>query len=188
MLSWIAGHVTGWWTGMSAKLTAKRDVGKGAARGYSWPPFENGNRAAEKHGVYLKKFEPEERQEIEEIAESLREAVPLYSPSFEPTLRMCAARIWRWRRAYRYLSERGEDASRGLLRDLNTLERSLQRDFDSLGVSPRAAAELGVSLTRLAAASDDEAPPFDWSALERDERIELERLLAKGRKANGDRA
>jgi hypothetical protein len=175
---------------VSANTPAKRNVGKGPARGYSWAPFENGNRAALKHAVYLSKFNDDERAEVEEIADALRDALPVYSPSFEPTLRMCAARIWRWRRAYRYPSERGEDASRGLLRDLNTLERSLQRDFDSLGVSPRAAAELGVSLTKLAAVSEDDAPPFDWNALEQRERRTLERLLAKGRRAaeNGDGA
>jgi hypothetical protein len=172
---------------MSAKVPAKRDPGKGAARGYSWPPFENGNRAALTHGVYLQKFQPGERQEIEEIAESLREAVPLYSPAFEPTLRLCAARVWRWRRAYRYLADRGKDVSHVLLRDLNTLERALQRDFDNLGVSPRSASELGINLIKLAAAGGDDEPPFDWNALERKERRELERLLAKGR-ANGNGA
>ena len=171
----------GWWAAVSAKVPAKRDTGKGAARGYSWPPFEIRNRAALTHGVYLQKFADDERAEIEEIAESLREAVPLYSPSFEPTLRMCAARIWPWRRAYRYLSERGEDASRGLLRDLNTLERSLQRDFDSLGVSPRAAGELGVNLAKLAATGVDDGAPFNWNAPNTKECAELDRLLAKGR-------
>jgi hypothetical protein len=166
---------------VSAKTPAKRNVGKGPARGYSWPPFENGNRAALKHAVYLSKFNDHERAEVEEIADALRDALPVYSPSFEPTLRVCAARIWRWRRAYGYLSERGEDASSGLLRDLNTLERSLQRDFDCLGVSPRAAAELGVSLTKLAAVSKDEEPPFNWNALNRTERAELDRLIKKGR-------
>jgi hypothetical protein len=70
---------------------------------------------------------------------------------------MTATRIWRWRRAYAYLSEHGEDPSRALLRDLNVLERSLQRDLADLGVSPRAAAELGVNLARLAAARTSQA-------------------------------
>jgi hypothetical protein len=156
-------------------------AGKGPARGYSWPPFENGNRTALTHGVYLTKFSEDDRAEIEEIADSLRAAVPVYSASFEPTIRMCAARVWRWRRAYAYLSERGEDASRALLKDLNTLERSLQRDLADLGVSPKAAAELGVNLARLAAVNPEEGPAFDWNALDREERRQLERLLAKGR-------
>jgi len=36
-------------------------------------------------------------------------------------------------------------------------------------------------LTKLAAVSEDEAPPFNWNALNRTERAELDRLLAKGR-------
>jgi hypothetical protein len=167
---------------VSAKTPATRGngAGKGPARGYSWPPFENGNRAAVKHGVYLENFSDDERAEIEAIADSLRAAAPLYSPAFEPTIRMTAARIWRWRRAYAYLSERGEDASRALLRDLNVLERSLQRDLADLGVNPRAAAELGVNLARLAAASGEDEPDFDWNALDPGERRTLSALLAKG--------
>ena len=162
---------------------AKRNgAGKGPARGYSWPPFENGNRAAVKHGVYLEKFNEVERAEIEELADALRAAVtPLfYSSAFEPTIRMTAARIWRWRRAYAYLAEHGEDASRALLKDLNVLERSLQRDLSELGVNPRSAAALGVDLARLAAASAGDEPEFDWSALSLDERRTLSALLAKG--------
>lgn len=93
---------------------------------------------------------------------------------------MTATRIWRWRRAYAYLSEHGEDPSRALLRDLNVLERSLQRDLADLGVSPRAAAELGVNLARLAAASGEDEPGFDWNALNPGERRTLSALLAKG--------
>src|SRR5436309_740084 len=112
---------------MSAKVPAKRGGNwNGERPAWSRAPFETANRAAVKHAVYLAKFNDEERAEVEEIADALRVALPVYSPAFEPTLATCAARIWRWRRAYSYLSERGEDASRGLLRDLNTLERSLQ--------------------------------------------------------------
>jgi hypothetical protein len=140
-------------------------VGKGPARGYSWPAFEVGNRAAVRHGVYLTKFGEGERGEIEEIAESLRSAATclFYSPAFEPLIQMAAARIWRWRRGYAYLAEHGEEASAALLRDLNVLERSLQRDLADLGVNPRSAAELGVDLVRLAAATEEE---FDFGAAE----------------------
>jgi hypothetical protein len=79
-----------------------------------------------------------------------------YSPSFEPMLRMTAARVWRWRRAYAYLAEHGEDASRALLKDLNVLERTLQRDLADLGINPRSAAALGVDLVRLPAAASAE--------------------------------
>jgi len=154
----------------------------GSRPAWSRQPFENGNRAAVKHGVYLEKFNDAERAEIDEIADSLRAAVaPLfYSAAFEPTIRMTAARIWRWRRAYAYLAEHGEDASRALLRDLNVLERSLQRDLSDLGVNPRSAAALGVDLARLAAASGVDEQAFDWNALSLKERRTLSALLAKG--------
>jgi hypothetical protein len=154
-------------------------VGKGPARGYSWPAFEVGNRAAVRHGVYLTKFGEGERGEIEEIAESLRAAATclFYSPAFEPLIQMAAARIWRWRRGYAYLAEHGEEASAAVLRDLNVLERSLQRDLADLGVNPRSAAELGVDLVRLAAATEEE---FDLGRLSQSERRTLSALLAKG--------
>ena len=149
---------------------------------WSREAFAEGNRAAVKHGVYLEKFNDDERAEIEEIADALRDAVaPLfYSVAFEPTIRMAAARTWRWRRAYAYLAEHGEDASRALLRDLNVLERSLQRDLSDLGVNPRSAAALGVDLARLAAATGSDDQPFDWNALNLNERRTLSALLAKG--------
>ena len=146
---------------MSAKTPARGGDWNGQRPAWSREPFKVDNRAALKHGVYLQHFGDDERAEIEELADSLRAATPLYSASFEPTIRMTAARIWRWRRAYAYLSEHGEDASRALLRDLNVLERSLQRDLADLGVSPRAAAELGVNLARLAAASGEDEPDFE---------------------------
>jgi hypothetical protein len=135
-----------------------------------------------KHGLYLTKFAESDRAEIDEIADSLRSAVTslFYSTAFEPMIRMTAARIWRWRRAYAYLAEHGEDASRALLRDLNTLERSLQRDLADLGVNPRSAAALGVDLVRLAAATGADEGEFDWDALSPSERRTLSKLLAKG--------
>jgi hypothetical protein len=63
---------------------------------------------------------------------------------------------------------------------LNVLERSLQRDLADLGLSPRAAAELGVNLARLAAANDGDDEHFDWNALSASERRTLSALLAKG--------
>jgi hypothetical protein len=167
-------------------LPEKRKNGPGiggAARGYSWPPFKLGNQLPKTHGVYLKVFTVEQRGECEEIAESLREAIrPLfYSPSFEPLLAMVAARVWRWRSGYRWLAEHPEQGER-MLRDLTALERTLQRDFADLGISPRHAAALGIDLQRLAAASA-ELPSFDLSKLSADERKQLSSLLDKGASA-----
>jgi hypothetical protein len=69
---------------MSSSTPAKR-TGNGPARGYSWPPFENGNRAAVKHSFYAKRFQPLEREEIAETAELLRSLLPVYSTAFEPS-------------------------------------------------------------------------------------------------------
>lgn len=175
---------------MSARTPAKRKAGSGVQPDGRWlpafegqrEPFQNDNRAAARHGFYFQKFSEQERGEIEEIADALRSALPLYAANFEPTIRMAAARVWRWQRAYAYLVERSEEHVSGvLLRDLGVLERTIQRDFDSLGISPKAAAELGINLARLTAAAGDDGAPFDWNALSAKERRELERLLAKGR-------
>ena len=158
---------------------AKR-AGKGPARGYSWPPFENGNTAARRHAFYAEKFQPLEREEIAETAELLRDVLPLYSSAFEPLVQLLAARLWRIKRAYAYIDEHPEeDVPRSLLVNLGTLENTVSRDLEALGLSPRSAAALGIDLQRLARASDsDEA--VDWNALSKDERATLSRLLAKG--------
>jgi hypothetical protein len=62
-----------------------------------------------------------------------------------------------------------------------TIENTVSRDFEALGLSPRSAAALGIDLQRLARASDDDGEPFCWNALTKTERAELSRLLAKGR-------
>lgn len=168
--------------GDPAKTPARRVGGPASgmpARGYSWPPFERGNTAARTHSFYATKFQPVEREEIASTAALLREVLPLYSPSFEPTIQLLAARLWRIRRAYEFIESRPEDeVPRALLVNLGTLENTVSRDFEALGLSPRSAAALGIDLARLARASDE---PFDWNALSRDERETLSSLLEKGK-------
>ena len=156
-------------------------VGKGPARGYSWPPFENGNTAARRHAFYAERFQPLEREEIATTAELLRSVLPLYSTAFEPAVQLLAARLWRIKRAYEYIGEHAEeDVPRSLLVNLGTLENSVSRDFEAIGLSPHSAAALGIDLQRLARASDDDGEPFNWNGLTKTERAELSRLLAKG--------
>jgi hypothetical protein len=55
---------------VSAKTPAKRGGDwNGKRPAWSREPFEAGNRAAVKHGVYLEKFNDAERAEIEEVAD-----------------------------------------------------------------------------------------------------------------------
>jgi hypothetical protein len=143
------------------------------------PPFENGNRAAVKHSLHLTKFTPDELAEVDEIAETLRGLVPIYGTAFEPQIQATAARIWRWRRAYVYLADHGEDASCSLLKNLDVLERTLQRDFDVFGLNPRSATELGIDLARLQSARSDTGADLNDDLLTDDEKRQLDRLLLK---------
>jgi hypothetical protein len=121
------------------------------ARGYSWPPFEPGNTAAVRSGFWASPtLRPDDRAEVEEIAASLREVMPLYLAAFEPVLEQLACRLWRQRRAYGDLSEHGILRADGkpapILIDLSKLERQIARDLADLGMTPRAAAALGVDV------------------------------------------
>jgi hypothetical protein len=168
-------------SGKSPAVRGGNGVGKGPARGYSWPPFEQGNGVARRHAFYAEKFQPSERAEVGELAELLRSVLPLYSPSFEPHLQALAGRLWRVRRAYKFIEEHAEEEiPRSLLVNLGTLENTVSRDFEALGLSARAAAGLGIDLQRLARAAGEE-DSFNWNLLSREERAELSRLLEKMR-------
>jgi hypothetical protein len=133
---------------------------------------------ARTHSVYATKFSPVEAAEVEETAALLRELVLIYSPAFEPALQLLGARLWRLKRGYEFLEEHGEEAvPPSLLTAMGALENTISRDFEALGLSPRAAAKLGIDLRRLARAGGAD---FDLNLLTREERAELSRLLAKG--------
>jgi hypothetical protein len=158
----------------------------GPARGYSWPPFEKGNTVSLRHGMYAKRFQPLDEEEIAETADLLREILPTYASAFEPALQLLAARLWRLRRAYEFLAATPEsELPRNFGEKLNSLELLINRTLAALGLTPVSAAELGVNLTRLAGVGEH-GPNFDWNSLAKPERRELERLLAKGRRDNGD--
>ncbi len=127
------------------------------------------------------KFSPGELAEVDEIAENLRELVPIYGVAFEPQIQATAARIWRWRRVYAYLNEHGEDASGSLLKNLDVLERTLQRDFDVFGLNPRSATELGIDLARLQSARTEDEGRIDLDRLKSEERATFANLLEKAR-------
>jgi hypothetical protein len=174
----------------SNKTPAKR-TGNGAghggpARGYSWEPFQKGHTLSRRHGLYSGRFSPLEQQQIEETSELLRAILPTYASAFEPALQLLAARLWRLRRGYEFVEKTPEgELPKHFLETLNSLEHLINRTLAALGLTPVAAAELGINLARLSAGVE-EGPAFDWNALEQKERRQLERLLAKGRRANGD--
>jgi hypothetical protein len=129
----------------------------------------------------------EGKEEIGEVADVLRSLLPLYASAFEVGIQLLAARLWRLQRAYEFIEKNGEgEIPPKFLESLNALENLVNRSIARLGLDPVSAAELGVSLSRLAAGSEDGAPPFNWNNLDGRERRTLDRLLAKGRRtANG---
>jgi hypothetical protein len=77
----------------------------GPARGYSWPPFEEGNTASLRHGLYASRFQLlEGEKEIEEIADAVRAALPIYASAFEVGIQLLAGRIWRLKRGYQHVA------------------------------------------------------------------------------------
>ncbi len=151
--------------GRSRSARLARAVGEGRsqgpasgvpARGYSWPPFEPGNTVSMRHGFFSSpRLRPEDSAEVDEISVAVWELLPAGHrlPSFAPAVEGLACRIWQARRAYADLAEhgllRGDDRQPApILRYLGTLERTIQRDLEGLGLTPRAWAELGLDLTR----------------------------------------
>jgi hypothetical protein len=93
-----------------------------------------------------------DRAEVDELRGLVREALPLYEPSFEIAIEQLALKLWRQRRAYADLAAHG--LTRGgspapLLADLSKVENAIQRDLDALGLTPLARARLGVDLSRI---------------------------------------
>jgi len=139
--------------------------------------------AAVSHGLYRRVLVPSELEDVDEILDELRTALPLYASSFEPALQTTAMRLWRLRSAYAYLASHGLEAklASAFFRDLGVLERTVQRDFQVLGLTPAAALELGVNVQRLSA---EDGRPYDVKKLSPEERAELERLIARMEEAD----
>lgn len=132
------------------------------ARGYSWPPFEQGNDVAVRHGAYAT---VKLGARVDELAAELRELVPGYRAADEPMLRIACVALARLEASMVAL----EDAKPGELERLQADARgwlnSLRRILNDLGMSPSARARLGVdvavaqramALTELAIVADDE--------------------------------
>lgn len=129
----------------------------------------------------------EDEEEIADTAAHLRALLPTYAPAFEPALQLLAARLWRLKLGYAYVQETPTDGvSAKFLESLNATENVVSRALARLGLDPVSCAELGVNLQRLAAAGEDGGRPFAWGNLEAGERVELDRLIRKGRQVDGD--
>jgi phage terminase small subunit len=159
-------------------MSAVERSGKGPARNYSWPPFQNGNEAALKHGARSpRKVEPRAR----ELADALAELVPLGSPSDEPMVWMLANQLarcelaWAWLAEHGLLTEQGEPQP--VLRSLSTWENSASRLADRLGLTPFGRSQVGLNVA--AAAEIVKRHERDLSALSAQELAQLHALLSK---------
>ena len=137
---------------MTEKVPVRGGDWGGGAQAWSRPPFSERNLVAVKSGFWVSPLlRPDDRAEVEEIAASLREVMPIYAPEFELALEQLACRLWRQRRAYADLAAHGvvrEGQPAPVLADLAKLERAIARDLDAFGLTPRAAVALGVDVLR----------------------------------------
>ena len=145
----------------SRVLTAKdREV-----RGYSWPPFEAGNRAALKHGAFSQQLREEATKEISPL---ILEAAPWldrpeYALTIDRYLRTEAAALVTFRAIETIVTTRGaEHVPRKLWQAWNAATNSASKQAALLGLDP-------TSRERIAAARR-----FDHQEA-------LERLSAVGR-------
>jgi hypothetical protein len=134
-------------------MSASVERNGGPARGYKWADAEPGNLLAATHGFYIDPMlRDEHREELDEIAATVWDLLPVKRPEFGLTVGQLAAKLWRQRRAYRDLSENGLIREGGkpapLLVEVAKVENAIHRDLVELGLTPRSAAALGVDLVR----------------------------------------
>jgi hypothetical protein len=143
-------------------------------------PFEKGNQLGARHRFYAQILAPADHAELAEITDALRELSPVDSAALEPLIQLVGGQLWRRRRAYADLEANGVVRARGkpapILRDLETLERSILEGLKALALTPQSAATLGLTLSRT-----HNRDRFDVEALDDDERAQLDRLLEKAR-------
>lgn len=135
--------------------------GHGAARGYSWPPFQPGHQMSRKHGGYSLLGIGDR---AEEICDQIRPTLPVYSPADETILQLLGvtcARIERASEAVAAVDEQatplgaylagkdGPDLASSLQRlrqDLRAWIGLARRLSADLGLSPRSRAALGLDI------------------------------------------
>jgi hypothetical protein len=138
--------------------------------------FSPGNRATRNGDFYVRILTPLEIEEVADLAEAIRQLSPVYSDALEPLVQSLAGLLWRRRKAYARLEEKGVRPSEArLLADLGTLERTVLLHLRELGMTPKSAAELGLDLARIA--SLGRADGIDLNRLSPEKRNLLEALV-----------
>jgi len=144
-------------------------------------PPPAGNRRAQKHGAFVLRFTPSEQAEIAELEDQIRELVPVQSPTIEPAVSVLATQVWRYRSLVGYVAEHGLHVARSDRERLRPavvhsleLEKAILGTMRQLGMTPRAAAELNLSLVKL-----ERAREFDWNRLTKRERETYDALVEK---------
>lgn len=121
------------------------------ARGYSWPPFEPGNRVAEKHGARSDRAVlPLAGQLLDAMAEVAPHAA---DPAFRATLERWAYATAQARLLRRWLEEHGplddDGEVRGAATYLQRVEATAAKAEEQLGLTPRAWAQLVATLAQV---------------------------------------
>jgi hypothetical protein len=146
------------------------------ARGYSWPPFTEGNRAATKHGVWNSERTEAVAREVDALAAVLASQFP-WTAAYEAERRAYARALLDEECIRSYLDTVGMLDEQGHERPaVRTLERFAGRAArcrHALGLSPMAAAKLLSLLSDVVRAHPDQ-PLAD---------LGLDALLAQGRAA-----
>jgi hypothetical protein len=158
---------------MSARVPAKRGGDwNGERPAWSREPFAVGNRAAGKSAFYVRALAASEREEVQTIADALRDLSPLDGEAQEALVQLVASQIWRQRQAVAYIDTVGIETVAGssaLLRDLSTLERAVLAGLKALGLTAQSCADLGLTWARTAALDVDleKLSPAQLSQLEK---------------------
>ena len=122
----------------------------GPARGYKWPPFQEGNTAAERHGAYASpaRLGPE----TDALAAELAPLVPVRSESDSVAIDLLALTLRRVARAEPVVAA-AEDAgdlerAKALRSDQRAWVNSATRLIELLGMTPTSRARLGLDVAR----------------------------------------
>ena len=143
------------------------------------PPFEPGNRLAETHGFYAAKLRPNELDEVQDIASTLRDLSPASGDALEPLLQITAAKVWRWRRLHGWLAANADRmvGSDGRLADVieavDRFESRMVAALDKLALTPEAVADLGLTHARTVRLKS-----YDLDALPAEQRHRVRELVA----------
>jgi len=128
-----------------------------------------------RHSFYATKLDSEERAELADIVSAIAERTPAAGPAVDPLIELVALQVWRLRRAVADLAAHGlvRDGGRPapILGHVEATERRLAENLEKLALTPKSAADLGLTLLRTRA--------LDVALLSPDEQAELARLLRR---------